>query len=88
LIEYSKFANFLTLPVPTYESWVSSSANKGLVNAIQIGRGDRFQICQLYTDQPEYKEREKALIFWTELLQKKGVDETQLRCDGIVMDQL
>ena len=88
LIEYSKFANFLSIPVPTYDSWINLSANKGLVNSIQIGRGDRFQICQLYTNQPEYKERENALVFWTQLLQKKGVDETQLRCDGIVMDQI
>jgi hypothetical protein len=86
LIEKSEFADFYNSNVPTFSNWLEKKSNKGLVDSIQLSRGDKVQICQLLTEKPSYESRERAKQFWIDLIAYKGITEVFFTCNGIVRD--
>ncbi len=85
LIENSELADFYSQPVPDFKNWLESNNNRtGLVNSIQISKGDKVQICQLQTDKPNFSARDKSKLFWVELFDYKGIDEIAFNCSGLI----
>lgn len=87
LIEKSDFADFYNAIPPKFSDWVLRPANQSLVNSMQMGKGDRVQVCQLLTEKPSFASRERAAEFWVELFRFKGVSEVVFTCNQIVRDK-
>lgn len=86
LIEKSNFADFYSGNVPAFNDWITKKENQGLVNSIQMGKGDRVQICQVLTERPGYQAREQAKQFWIDLFAYKAISEVIFACNGVARD--